>query len=214
MLLHYCRCFPGQEIIVVCNGCRDRTLNIVKRLCSEYSQLKLLAFEENLGKGGAIIEGFKVASGDRVGFVDADESVEPEDIKKISIALSNVDGIIASRKLQDSVILVKQPLQRRIASKIFNVLIRIIFSLDFKDTQCGAKIFKKEAINSVLYELNAKGFEFDVELLWKLKNKGYRVIEFPIAWKHSEGSTFSLWKAPSMFFALLRVRLCKKQKRN
>ena len=82
-----------------------------------------------------------------------------------------------------------------------------MFGLNFKDTQCGAKVFTKEAIKGVLPELKTKGFEFDVELLWKLKKKGYRVTEFPITWKHSEGSTFSLAQSPRMFFSLLKVRL-------
>lgn len=209
VLLDYCNYFPNQEIIVVCNGCGDNTPNIVRRLCSKYSQIKFLDFEEKLGKGRAIIEGFKAAGGDKVGFVDADESVGPDDVKRMYDALVNIDGVIASRKLKDSRILVNQPLRRRIASKTFNILVRMIFGLHFKDTQCGAKVFKKEAITSVVNELTTRGFEFDVELLWKLKKKGCRVAEFPITWKHSEGSTFSLWNAPGMLFSLLKVRLWK-----
>ena len=209
VLLDYCNYFPNQEIIVVCNGCRDNTPNIVRRLCSKYSQIKFLDFEEKLGKGRAIIEGLKAAGGDKVGFVDADESVGPDDVKRMYDALVNIDGVTASRKLKDSRILVNQPLRRRITSKTFNILIRMIFGLHFKDTQCGAKVFKKEAITSVVNELTTKGFEFDVELLWRLKNRGYKVIEFPITWKHSEGSTFSLWNAPGMLFSLLKVRFGK-----
>jgi len=209
VLSDYCKHFPGQEIIVVCNGCRDDTIKIVGELCLKYQQIKLLNFEERIGKGGAIIEGLKVADGERIGFVDADESVGPDDVSRILDALSDADGVIASRRLKDSRILVKQPLKRRIASKTFNVLVRMIFGLNLKDTQCGAKVFRREAIKSVLSELTAKGFEFDVELLWRLKNKGYRVVEFPITWKHSESSTFSLSYAPGMFFSLLKVRLWK-----
>ncbi len=209
VLSNYCHHFPNQEIIVVCNGCTDDTPNIVRQLCFEYLQIKPLNFKKKLGKGGAIIEGFKAADGDIIGFIDADESVGPDDVKRMFHALSNADGVMASRKLKDSRILVKQPLKRRIASRAFNTLVRMMFNLDFKDTQCGAKVFKKEAIKSVLGELNTKGFAFDVELLWRLKNKGYKVTEFPITWKHSEGSTFSLLNAPGMFFSLLKVRLWK-----
>ena len=207
VLSNYCDHFPNQEIVVVCNGCTDDTPNIIGGLCSKYLQIKALCFEEKLGKGGAIIEGFKAAEGHKVGFVDADESVEPDDVRRMFDALSNADGVIASRRLKDSRILVKQPWKRRVASKVFNILVRMIFGLDFRDTQCGAKVFKKEAIKNILDSLTTKGFEFDVELLWKLKNEGYKVIEFPVTWKHSEASTFSLSNAPKMFLSLLKVRL-------
>ena len=98
---------------------------------------------------------------------------------------------------------------RRMASRAFNMIVRVVFGLHFRDTQCGAKVFKREAVADVLGELGAKGFEFDVELLWRLKRKGYEVVEFPISWKHSEGSTFSLWHAPRMLLSLAKVRLWK-----
>jgi glycosyltransferase involved in cell wall biosynthesis len=208
VLLNYTTNFPAAEIIVVCDG-TDNTKKIVREGSKKYMNIKLLPFEKKLGKGGAIIEGFKAAKGERVGFVDADESVEPDDVKKMFDLLSDYNGVIASRKLNESKILVRPPLKRRIASKTFNSLIRIIFSLDFKDTQCGAKVFRKEAVNDILSELTTEGFEFDVELLWRLKNKGYNVVEFPITWKHSEGSSFSLSNAPKMFFSLLKVRIWK-----
>jgi len=204
---NYCDHFPGQEIVIVCNGCTDHTPHIVRGLCSKYSQIRALSFEEKLGKGGAIIEGFRVANGNKVGFVDADESVEPDDIKRMFDALLNADGVIASRRLKESRILIKQPWHRRIGSRVFNILVRIIFSLNFKDTQCGAKVFQKEAIINVLDSLTTKGFELDVELIWKLKKKGFNVIEFPVIWKHSEGSTFNLYNAPKMILSLLKVRL-------
>ena len=207
VLSNYCDYFPNQEIVVVCNGCTDDTPNIVGGLSSKYLQIRALCFKEKLGKGGAIIEGFKSAEGDIVGFVDADESVGPADLSRMFDALSYADGVIASRRLKDSRILVKQPWKRRIGSKAFNILVRMMFSLDFRDTQCGAKVFKREAIMNIMDSLTTKGFEFDVELLWKLKREGYKVIEFPVTWKHSEGSTFRISNAPKMILSLLRLRL-------
>jgi glycosyltransferase involved in cell wall biosynthesis len=208
VLSNYATNFPAAEIIVVCDG-TDNTKKIVREGSEKYMNIKLLHFERKLGKGGAISEGFKAAKGEQVGFVDADESVEADDVKKMFDLLSDYDGVIASRKLNESKILVRPPLKRIIASSTFNILIRVIFGLDFKDTQCGAKVFRKEAVNDILSELTTEGFEFDVELLWRLKNKGYNVVEFPITWKHSEGSSFSLSNAPKMFFSLLKVRILK-----
>jgi glycosyltransferase involved in cell wall biosynthesis len=207
VLLHYCERFPDQEIIVVCNGCNDGTPEFVTRVSKQYPQIKLLHFEGKIGKGAAIVFGFKAAVGKAIGFIDADESVAPEDVAKMCNFLKNVDGVIASRKLKESTILVKQPFIRRVASKSFNYLIRAIFNLQIKDTQCGAKVFKREALINIINELNTRGFEFDVELLWKLKRRGYEILEFPITWKHSDESHFSLLKAPRMFFSLIKVRL-------
>lgn len=202
----YCDFFLKSEIIVVCDGV-DSTNIIIKELMTNYHQIKLLEFKTRLGKGQAIKEGLKTAIADKVGFVDSDESVEPVDVDEMFKKLSNVDGVIASRKLKESIIIIKQPLKRRIASHVFNIIVRILFNLNFKDTQCGAKVFRRTAIKDCLPELNTKGFEFDVELLWKLNKKGYDIIEFPITWKHSEGSSFSMSNAPRMFYSLLKIRM-------
>ena len=204
-----CDQFPGQEIIVVCNGCIDNTADLLNSLRSRYQQIKVLNFPQKLGKGGAIIEGFKIAQGQRIGFADADDSVEPSDIKKLFDALDNSDGVIASRRLVGSKITSHQPIIRRFSSKAFNIIVRALFNLEYKDTQCGVKVFRREALKDVLGSLSATGFEFDVELLWKLKKRGYRTVEFPVTWKHAEGSTFRLANAPHMFVSLLKIRCCK-----
>lgn len=209
VLFKYCSFFPHGNIVVVVDGCVDNTVAIVNKLCLKYPQLKLLSFKKRLGKGGGLIEGLRAANTDKIAFVDADESVMPEDLGKMIEALSIADGVIASRRLKRSKILVKQPWKRRVASRVFNMLVRVVFGLNYKDTQCGAKVFRKEAIKDVLEELTTRKFEFDVELLWRLKNKGYKVVEYPITWKHSEGTTFSLSKSPGMFFSLMKVRLWK-----
>ncbi|VVB94126.1 Glycosyltransferase AglD [uncultured archaeon] len=206
VMTRYLDFFPGFELIVVCDG-TDNTASIVKEFMNKYPQIKLLEFNERLGKGKGIIEGMKIARGNKIGFVDSDESIDPGDVGKMVDALSGADGVIASRRLKQSRVLIKQSLMRRISSKAFNILVNIIFNLGFEDTQCGAKFFRKEAISDVLNDLKTKEFEFDVELLWKLKTKGYNVVEYPITWKHSEGSSFSLFNGPKMIFSLLKVRL-------
>lgn len=208
VLENYCNSSSNYEIVVVCNGCTDNSLNIVKELKKKYLQITILNFKKRLGKGGAIFEGFNLAKGEIVGFIDADNSIEPEEIKKLLTYLKgDFDVAIGSRWLEKSKILVKQTLERRIASRIFNFLVRKIFNLEFKDTQCGAKFFRRDVIESVLNEIKSKGYEFDVELLWRLKSKNYRIIEVPINWKHTKDSRFSLWYAPAMLISLLKIRL-------
>jgi len=200
--------FPEQEILVVCDG-QDNSKEVVKELSSKYANIRLLKFNCRLGKGGALIHGFREAKGDVICFVDADESVNTRDLKGMFLALHDYDGIIASRRLRESKILIKQPIKRRLASKAFNIFVRLFFGLPFKDTQCGAKIFKKEAILDILDDLKTTGFEIDVEILWRLKNKGYKVVEYPITWKHSEGSKFRLSQSRWMFISLIKTRFSR-----
>ncbi|VVB63577.1 Glycosyltransferase AglD [uncultured archaeon] len=208
VLVSYAAEFSGQEIIVVFDG-QDTTPDIVEDVADVYPDIRLLTFHKRLGKGGAIIEGFRAARGDKIGFVDADESVSPKDLKSMFETLGEVDGVIASRKLATSKIIVNQSLRRRLASKGFNMLVRTVFGLPFKDTQCGAKVFIRKAICDIIGELETSGFEIDVEILWRLKNKGYRVVESPITWSHSEGSKFKLCHSFAMFSSLIKLRFQK-----
>jgi len=202
--------FPGSyELIVVCNGCTDKTFEITTSFSKKSDSIVGLCFEKRLGKGGAIIEGFKAAKGRLVGFMDADESTEAEEYLKLVRILEKegVDGAIASRRVEGARIEVKQPFFRRFASRTFNLFVRSIFNLDFKDTQCGAKVFRGKSIQGVLGGLSSKGFEFDVELLWRMMRVGNSIVEVPITWRHEGGSTFGLRYAPKMFFRLLALRI-------
>jgi len=203
--------FAGQnysdyELLVVCDGCTDRTPEIVNEFCRQNPHIKLLEFPHKLGKGGGVLEGFKVARGDVIGFVDADGAVSPEEFDKLVKALNGADCAIASRYVATSKILAKQSPMRRVASRGFNLLVKIMFGLPFKDTQCGAKVMKKSIIDDVLLQMASRGYEFDVELLWRIKKGGHVIKEVPITWRHRGGSTFSLKCAPEMFLNLLRIR--------
>jgi len=181
----------------------------IKSFSFRYPNIRLLCFGNRLGKGGALIQGFKVAEGKEICFVDADESVSIDDLKGMFHALHGVDGVIASRRLKRSKILIKQPIQRRLASRIFNIFVRMLFGLPFEDTQCGAKVFKQEAILNILNDLKTTGFETDVEILWRLRKMGYRIREYPISWKHSEGTKFKLSDSKGMLISLIRTRFSR-----
>jgi len=194
------------EIIVVCDG-TDGTAGIIKDMMKINHRLRVLEFRKKQGKGGALIQGFKDARGSAIGFVDSDESVEPEEFQKLMNMLDSEDCVIASRYIDGSVISVPQPLGRRISSRVFNLLVNILFCLGLKDTQCGAKVCRQDAIKKVLPFLKSKGFEFDVELLWRLRQNGFSIKEVPVVWKHESGSSFSFRNTPSMLLNLLRLRL-------
>ena len=198
--------FDG-ELIVVCDG-TDRTAGIVEEIASRRTDLAIrcLRFDHRLGKGGGVIAGLKVARAPLVGYVDADGSTRMEEMLRLFSSLSRADGAIGSRWVDGSTLKVKQGFLRRIESRGFNLLIRLLFRLSFHDTQCGAKVFKKQAIDAVLPSMVSHGFEFDVELLWQLKEAGFHIEEIPIEWQNKGDSRVQKRDMLRMLAGLLRVR--------
>jgi glycosyltransferase involved in cell wall biosynthesis len=196
------------QFIVICDG-TDGTDEIVREFSREQPGLDLvcLSYARRLGKGGAVIEGFSHADSPVVGFLDADGSTSLGEVHRLMRALDGVDAVIGSRWLPGSVIPKRQGLSRRFESRIFNLVIRLLFGLRFTDTQCGAKVFKKSAVDAVLNEMTSTGFEFDVELLWRLSKKGYAVLECPITWQNQGESRVTAGDAFSMLSALIAVRI-------
>jgi len=199
--------YDDLEIIVVCDGCTDGTPNIIKKYSMADKRIKNVILEKKCGKGNAIITGFKKSDGDIIGFTDADESVSPEDFSRLIETTNEYDCVIASRWLRESVVLKKQSTITRIFSRIFNVIVNLMFDLKTKDTQCGAKVFKKDAIERILPLIKSRGYETDVELLWRIKKLGYKIKELPITWTHKGMGKFKLIESPKMLFSLLKIRL-------
>lgn len=183
------------EILVVINNSDDGTLELVHGHEEKHANLRHLNFPGAIGKGGAVHEGFAAARGLLVGFVDADGATPPEAFAELVQTLrdqADVDGVIASRWLGASKILTPQPLARRIASRLFNLAVRALFRLPFRDTQCGAKLFRATALRPLLPKLGNTGWLFDIELLFLLRAAGHRLVELPTTWQDVEGSRFSM----------------------
>jgi len=204
-LLQYLKFFPNAEFIVVIDG-TDNTTKIVRNLQKGRKNLTSLLYPRRLGKGRAILEGAKVAKGNLVGFVDADNSTTPQNFKKLLEEINEFDGVIASRKMKKSKT-IGMPLKRQIMSNIFSILVKIFFNLPFRDTQCGAKIFRRDVFLVLLNRLWCKGFAFDVELLWKAIRSGYKIKEVPIRWVYSKGSKINFRAVLDMFFDLFKLKL-------
>lgn len=198
--------FLDFELIVICNNCNDRTPGIVKDFSKKEKNVILMNFPYRTGKGGAVIEGFKKAKNELIGFTDCDRSTSPEQFHKLVQALGKgTDVAIASRALAKSIMPVAQPFYRRFLGLGFSFIVNLLFNLNIMDTQCGAKIFKKEAIKKILPELILKGFEFDVEILWRAKKAGYKIKEVPIVWINEKESKVSPFSVIAMFVGLLKL---------
>lgn len=196
------------EIIVVLNGCKDQTAQVV---AAYKEKIRLIDIKEAIGKGGAVQVGFKASNGEVIGFVDADGSTSPQEYQRLIDNLGNNDGVIASRWLKGAV-MKNRTLLRKTASKIFIWMVKIIFHMPFSDTQCGAKIFKKEKIAPLLPRLQEKGMAFDVELLYLAYTQGLKIKEVPTVWIDKPGSEIlgSPWRVISkgliMFKTLFKIK--------
>lgn len=203
--------FRNAQIIVVCNGCTDRTYGIARKI--KRPNVEVVNFHERIGKGGAILEGFKLATGDVVGFVDADGSFRVEDIEKIISGLRKYDVVIGSKWKGKNFFDVQSPFTRKIGSRGWNFFAKLLGDVDFRDTQAGLKFFKRPVIDSML-EKNfvCCGFDFDVELLYKIKKSGFKINEMYVSIKDSGKSTFDMRSSPQMFANLLRFYFSKDEK--
>ena len=191
------------EIFVILNGCRDDTLGVVKGF-----NVKFVDIKEAIGKGGALIEGFKQVNGDFIGYVDADNATPPRAFYDLYENIKDKDGIIASRWIKGAKIGSKQPISRRLASRGFNILVRSLFGIGLRDTQCGAKLFRKEAVKKVVNKLGITRWGFDIDLLYLMKREGFNVTEIPTEWNEPGDSHLNVKKTSyEMFLSVIRLRL-------
>ena len=196
------------EFIVVVNGSRDGTEDIVREVAGRSQQVRSIIEPRAIGKGGAIMRGFEVATGEWVGFVDADNATLPEAFDDLVTHIGDAGVIIASRYIPGAKVSPRQPLSRRIASRVFNKLIRLLFKLKITDTQCGAKLLRGDAMRAAMPHLGLTRWAFDVDLLFQLRRLGYRIAEVPTTWSDRGGSKLKIGRTSlEMFMAICRLRL-------
>ena len=209
-LVEFCEHFRDiASILVVANGCTDGTITIVDSLRRKYGNLSMLVVEAGIGKGGAVRAGLTIGNEPYIAIADADGSTSAEEIGRLFRHCRSVRaaGVIGSRWLRGATIARKQTFKRRVASRTFNAIVRCMFGLGYSDTQCGAKVFARDAIDRVLERLEIANFAFDVDLLLALNKLGSHVVEIPIAWSDvPENSQVHLLRnGSSMFWALVRL---------
>lgn len=207
-LLAYAPVFADSEIIVVLDGCTDRTAHVVRELSARHSCVRAIEMAGRSGKGGAIVAGMAHATADVVAFTDADGATEADELRRLCEIARTRDAVVGSRWLPGADVVVPQPLMRRAASRVFNRIVRTLFGLRVSDTQCGAKAFRAEALAPVLTEIETADFAFDVDLLVALARRGCEIAEVPVRWRHFGGSKVDLvGGAAKMLVAVLRLRL-------
>ncbi|MEM4330433.1 MAG: glycosyltransferase, partial [Candidatus Pacearchaeota archaeon] len=181
------------EILVVSNASSDRTDEIVKKF--KKKKVFLLSLKEK-GKGLAVYEGFKKAIKSNkkyIGFVDADMATPPYSFEILLNKIPFYDCVFADRSLPDSKIFSSSFFRRKLLNKIFNFFVKLFFGLNFSDTQCGAKLFKKEVIKKIISHLHCKGYIFDVELLFLLNKFNFKIKNLTTIWFDRKGSKINIF---------------------
>ena len=197
------------QLVVILNGCTDNTLAVVQRVAAEFPAVSWLEFTEPIGKGGALIEGLKLAPlGDLIGYTDADGATPPHAFFALLKRMGEADCVIGSRWVRGAVIHQSQTGHRKLASRTFHLIVQLLFWMNIRDTQCGAKVMKREAVEKIHPYLRIADMAFDINLLVALKRAGFHILEVPTEWTDQAGSKVVLVHSSlTMFLSAVRVRL-------
>ncbi len=169
------------EIVVVNDGSRDRTWPRAVEYASRNGHVKVVSYALNEGKGYAIRRGFMQTEGDIVIFADGDMEIDFNQVSTYIQALERADIVIASKWHSQSI--VEMPLLRKVFSRSFNVLVRLLTGVNLRDTQAGLKAVRRSAFEDVFQRLAVKRYAFDVELLAVANLYGLRIVEMPVQLK-------------------------------
>lgn len=167
------------EVIVVCDGSKDGTAECARRVDDD--RVRVLRYEENAGKGHAICHGVKEAEGRLIGWLDSDLDIHPEFVVRAArlFEVDEIDAAVGSKREPGSV--VDYPWYRRVFSAGFQAMVALLFRVTVRDTQVGAKVFRREVLDTVAPLLLIKRYAFDLEVLAVGAEFGFdRIREVPI----------------------------------
>src|SRR3954447_7437090 len=196
------------EIIVVNDGSRDNTADLVRQYATTNPHLRLIENPGNRGKGYSVRNGMLNARGEVLLFSDADLSSPIEEAPKLFAALeAGADVAIGSRWLRSELQTQRQPLHRQLFGRIFNLALRIVLGLSQKDTQCGFKAFTHQAAQAIFPLQRIERWGFDPEIIFLAKKQGFHVIEVAVKWAHdNHGQINPVRDGLRMFGEVLKIR--------
>ncbi len=164
---------PDYEVIVVDDGSRDRTSEVVEELAESYPQVRLIRHEVNRGYGGALNSGFQAATRELIFFTSSDNQYDVAEVKKLLPHIETTELVIGYRaKRQD-------PFIRRFFAWGWTTLVNLLFGYVSRDIDCAFKLFKREVVSQV--PITSKGAMIDTEFLVGAKRKGFSITEVPVS---------------------------------
>ena len=205
----------SSEIIIVDDGSRDRTLEIVQERHGQDTKIRISKQSCNMGKGEAVKQGMLMGHGTYLFFSDADLSVPIETLSSFLSQLESLcDVAIGTRQKSGASIEVRQPFYRELLGKVYTSLSNWILGLQISDFTCGFKGFRKEASQEIFSRQQLSNWSFDAEILYLAQLKGYRLLEIPVRWRNDERTKVKLLRdILSSFLGLLKIRLYEYQGR-
>lgn len=204
--------FEALEILVVDDGSTDGTAAVAAAFAARAAapvSVRVLSNGQNLGKGASVRHGILAASEPWILMTDADLSTPIEDLPALYAALAEggADVALGSRALADSRLEVRQPFYREFMGRTFNRMVQVLLLGGIRDTQCGFKLFKREAAQAIFGRAKVDRFAFDVEAIYLARKLGLKVVEIPVTWRNSPHSTVSpVRDSAQMFLDLVRIR--------
>jgi dolichyl-phosphate beta-glucosyltransferase len=177
-------------VTVVDDGSTDTTAGIAEGFAKRDARFSVITYQPNRGKGHAVRKGMIESAGDWFLLCDADLAAPIEEVEKLFATGKPI--AIGSRPLKGSNLEVRQPWWREFAGRMFNFAVQALSIRGIKDTQCGFKLFSREAAKDIFPRCRFDGFSYDFEALMIGRRLGYEIAEVPIRWSHQEGSKVRL----------------------
>ncbi|HEY4475659.1 MAG TPA: dolichyl-phosphate beta-glucosyltransferase [Candidatus Paceibacterota bacterium] len=197
---------PDYEILAVNDGSSDKTETAVKKY--QNGKIKILENKTNRGKGYSVRQGILAASGAWILFTDADLSTPIEELDNFLRSGKDFDVIIGSRGIKGSKILARQPLYRELGGKLVNFFVRLAILPGIKDTQCGFKLFRREAALQIFKRQKLDRWSFDVEIIYIARKKKLKILELPVRWENNpETKVAALRAGLRMLFDIIKIRI-------
>lgn len=194
------------EIIVVNDGSKDDTAEIVKKFISFVPNLRLID-QKNTGKGGAVKHGMMEAKGRYRLFMDSDNSTSIEHFDKmLPLFEEGYDVVICSRAHKESKLTPAQPITRQIPGRMGNLFIQMLVLPGIWDTQCGFKAFSEKTAQEVFKAQKLTGWGFDVEILAVAKQLGFKIGQIPVTWVNDLDSRVGMSAYIQVLIDTMKIR--------